>query len=183
MVGTYFAAWAAASAVGAVIAAWAAERLPRFQVYLIAFLITGLPRFVMLALGVPLWLVLVSCMVGGLASGFLNPILGAVIYERVPAAVMGRVTTFNTALCWSLMPLGGLLGGLLADAVGIGAALLVVGFAYLAATMLPLAVPAFRQFDRPQAELAKPATGGQVEERRPEPSLRGTGDGSRNPVG
>jgi MFS family permease len=118
---------------------------------------------------------------GGFASGFLNPILGAVIYERVPDAVMGRVTTLSNALCWSLMPIGGLLGGVLSETIGITAALLVVGFAYLAATMAPLAIPAFRQFDRPQAGLAKPATGGRVEECRPEPSLQGTGGGSRNP--
>ena len=150
VMGAYFATWAAASAIGSVVAAWAAERMPRFQVYLWAFLVTGLPRFVLLALGVPLWLVLVSCLVGGFASGFLNPILGAVVYERVPAAVMGRVTTINSALCWSLMPFGGVLGGVLAESFGISAALLIVGFAYLAATMLPLAIPAFRQFDRPQ---------------------------------
>jgi MFS family permease len=149
VMGAYFASWAAASAVGSFVAAWAAERMPRFQVYLWAFLITGLPRFVLLALGVPVWMVIVSCLVGGFASGFLNPILGAVIYERVPSAVMGRVTTINSALCWSLMPFGGLLGGFLSDAFGIVAALLVVGFAYLAATMLPLAIPSFRQFDRP----------------------------------
>ncbi len=150
VVGLYFATWAAASALGSVVAAWAAERLPRFPVYLWSFLITGIPRFVLLALGVPLWLVVVSCLVGGFASGFLNPILGAVIYERVPAEVMGRVTTLNTAICWSLMPFGGLLGGVLADTWGITVALLAVGFAYLAATMLPLAIPAFRQFDRPR---------------------------------
>jgi MFS family permease len=108
---------------------------------------------------VPWWIVIASCLVGGFASGFLNPILGAVIYERVPDAVMGRVTTINNALCWSLMPFGGILGGVLAESVGITAALLIVGFAYLAATMLPLAVPAFRQFDRPAASL--------VEEGRP----------------
>src|SRR5215212_9345122 len=67
--GVYFATWAGASAVGSVVAAWAAERMPRFQVYLWSFLITGLPRFVLLALGVPLWVVIVSCLVGGFASG------------------------------------------------------------------------------------------------------------------
>ena len=116
----------------------------------VAFLITGLPRFLLLALGVPLWIVLASCLVGGFASGFLNPILGAVIYERVPDAVMGRVTTLNTALCWSLMPFGGLLGGVLVGRLRLVAALLAVGFAYFAATMLPLAVPSFRQFDKPR---------------------------------
>jgi MFS family permease len=181
LLGAIFATWAASSAVGSVVAAWAAERMPRFHVYVWAFLIAGLPRFLVLALGAPLWLVLATCVLGGFASGFLNPILGAVIYERVPDAVMGRVTTLSNALCWSLMPIGGLLGGVLSETIGITAALLVVGFAYLAATMAPLAIPAFRQFDRPQAGLAKPATGGRVEECRPEPSLQGTGDGSRNP--
>jgi hypothetical protein len=60
------------------------------------------------------------------------------------------VTTINSALCWSLMPFGGVLGGVLAESFGISAALLIVGFAYLAATMLPLAIPAFRQFDKPK---------------------------------
>ena len=73
---------------------------------------------------------------------------GAVIYERIPAAVMGRVTTLTSAVSWSLIPLGGIVGGLLAEGVGIGAALVILGLVYFAATMLPLAVPAFRQFDR-----------------------------------
>jgi MFS family permease len=150
VMGAYFAVWALASAGGSVVAAWAGDRMPRFQVYLWSFLITGLPRFVLLALGVPWWVVIASCLVGGCASGFLNPILGAVMFERIPAAVMGRVTTINSALCWCLMPFGGLLGGFLSDGFGIVAALLVVGFAYFAATMLPLAIPAFRAFDKPR---------------------------------
>ena len=53
VMGAYFATWAAASTIRSGVAAWAAERMPRFQVYLSAYLITGLPRFVLLALGVP----------------------------------------------------------------------------------------------------------------------------------
>ena len=49
--------------------------------------------------------------VGGFASGFLNPVLGAVLFERIPAPLMGRVTSMNLAMSWSLMPFGGLLGG------------------------------------------------------------------------
>jgi MFS family permease len=155
VLGAVFATFAASSAVGAVVAAWAAERMPRFQVYFWAFLITGLPRFVVLALGAPLWLVLATCLVGGFASGFLNPILGAVIFERVPDAIMGRVTTLSNALCWSLMPLGGVLGGVLSDALGISAALLIVGLAYFVATMAPLAIPAFRHFDKSASPLVE----------------------------
>jgi MFS family permease len=152
VLGAYFATWAAASAIGALVAAWAAERLPRFHVYVWSFVITGIPRFLLLALGVPWWLVIASCLVGGFASGFLNPILGAVMFERIPDAVMGRVTTISNALCWSLMPFGALLGGFLADGFGVTVALLVTGVAYLIATMAPLAIPSFRHFDKPKPE-------------------------------
>jgi MFS family permease len=93
--------------------------------------------------------------VGGFASGFLNPILGAVIYERVPDALMGRVTTLSNAACWSLMPFGGVLGGVLSDSLGISAALFIIGIAYFVATMAPLAIPSFRQFDKPRAPLVE----------------------------
>jgi hypothetical protein len=68
LLGAIFATWAASSAVGSVVAAWAAERMPRFHVYVWAFLIAGLPRFLVLALGAPLWLVLATCVLGGFAS-------------------------------------------------------------------------------------------------------------------
>ncbi len=150
VLGAYFATWAAASAIGSVVAAWAATRLPRFHVYVWSFVITGIPRFLLLALGVPWWLVIATCLVGGLGSGFINPILGAVMFERIPDAVMGRVTTISSALCWSLMPFGALLGGFMSDGFGITVALLATGAAYLLATMSPLAIPSFRQFDRPK---------------------------------
>jgi len=151
-VGTLFAVFAAFSVVGALLAAWLGPRLRRFQTYVVAFLITGLPRFLVLAFGFPMPVVLAVAAVGGVASGFLNPILGAVIYERIPKPLMGRVTSLNTALCWSLMPFGGLLGGLLVSGFGLEAALVVTGLAYLVATMLPLVWRSFREFDRRPVE-------------------------------
>ena len=79
------------------------SRLRRFPTYVVAFLITGIPRFLVLAFGFPMSVVLAVAAVGGVASGFLNPILGAVIYERIPKPLMGRVTSLNAALCWSPM--------------------------------------------------------------------------------
>ncbi|MFY9916512.1 MAG: MFS transporter [Nocardioidaceae bacterium] len=147
-VGLYFATWAAASVVGALLAAWLSTRLRRFETYVIAFLITGLPRFLVLAFGLPLPVVLGTAVVGGVASGFLNPILGAVIFERIPRPLLGRVTSLNSALCWSLMPFGGLVGGLLVTSFGLRPALVMVGLAYFVATMFPVVRPAFRDFDR-----------------------------------
>jgi MFS family permease len=86
-------------------------------------------------------------MAGGFAAGFINPILGAVIYERIPRHLMGRVTALNTSLCWSLIPFGGILGGAAIAGIGLSPALLVLGLAYFAATMLPTVRPEWRTID------------------------------------
>ena len=118
------------------------------RTYLVCFLVTGLPRFVIMAVDTPLWGVLAFAVVAGFASGFLNPILGAVIYERVPEPLMGRVTSLSTACCFALMPLGGLVGGFLVGGVGLSAALLVCGAAYFVVTMLPAVDPRWRDIER-----------------------------------
>jgi MFS family permease len=147
--GLVFAVWGGASMVGSLVAAAYGTRLPRFTTYVVAFAITGLPRFVLFALGVPLWAIVAMCVVGGCASGFLNPVLGAVEFERIPRPLVGRVTALNGAICWSLMPLGGVLGGLLVSGIGLDPALFVVGLCYFAATMAPAFLPSFRGMDRP----------------------------------
>ena len=155
IVGILFATFGGASAVGALLAATYAARLPRYATYLVCFLVTGLPRFVVMAFDTPLWGVLAVAVLGGFASGFLNPILGAVIFERVPAHLMGRVSSLSTACCFALMPLGGLVGGFLVGGVGLSAALAICGVAYFAVTMLPAVDPRWREIDRrPQPELS-----------------------------
>jgi len=149
VLGTLFAVMSGASVLGALAAARWGETLPRYRTYVVAFLIAGAPRYVVLALESPLWLVFTVTAVAGVASGCLNPILGAVILERIPAPLLGRVSSLNTAICWSLMPLGGVLGGLAVAGLGISPALLVAGAAYLITTMAPTRVPSFRGMDRP----------------------------------
>ena len=127
VLGTLFAVMSGASVLGALIAAQWGETLPRYRTYVIAFLVAGAPRFVVMALESPVWAVFAVTAVAGLASGFLNPILGAVILERIPAPLLGRVSSLNTALCWSLMPLGGVLGGLAVAGLGLSPALLIAG--------------------------------------------------------
>ena len=50
-VGALFATFAGASAVGSLVAAAYGDRLPRYATYLVCFLVTGLPRFVLMARG------------------------------------------------------------------------------------------------------------------------------------
>lgn len=157
IVGLLFATFGAAAAIGALIASIWAQRLPRYVVYVVAFLFAGAPRFIAMALDVPLVALLVVAVGAGFASGFINPVLGAVIFERIPEPLMGRVSSLTTAICWSLMPLGGLLGGLLASRWGISWALAAVGVAYFLVTMLPALDPRWREMDdrRHSAEKAE----------------------------
>jgi MFS family permease len=149
--GLAFAIWGGASAVGALMAATYGARLPRFRVYLVSFVITGAPRFVVMALGAPLPAVLAMFVVAGFFSGFLNPLLDAVQFERIPDPLVGRVTSMMTAMCFALMPLGGLLGGLMVSSWTLSGAFLACGAAYFAFTLLPAVDPTWREMDdRPE---------------------------------
>ncbi|MEO9324080.1 MFS transporter [Nocardioides sp. C4-1] len=146
--GVLLAVFSGSSALGAVCAAVWAARLPRFKVYLVAFLVAGLPRFLAFALDSPLVVLFATFVLTGFACGFINPVLGAVIFERIPERLVGRVSSLTTAMCWSMVPLGGLLGGVLVDAGGLSFALLVAGLAYLAVTVAPALDPRWRELDR-----------------------------------
>jgi MFS family permease len=160
-IGLLFAVFAGASVVGSMAAAAWGERLPRFRVYLFAFLICGAPRFFILGFDMPVWVVLGFAVVSGFGSGFINPVLGAVMFERIPQALMGRVTSLTGAMCFALMPFGGLLGGVLVGQFGLTAALLLCGAAYFIATMAPAVDPRWRDMDRrpvaPARETADPS--------------------------
>jgi predicted MFS family arabinose efflux permease len=141
-----------AALAGSVLATWRAERLPRFRTYVVGYLLAGAPRWIVLALGAPLWLVALVHVVAGFGAGFINPVLGAVQFERTPEDAMGRVSALSLAASWSLMPLGGLLAGLVVTGTGLSAGLLLFGLVYLATTMAPVLSPAWRSLDqRPQA--------------------------------
>ena len=145
LLGLLFAVMSAASIAGAAIATATGERLPRLTVYIVAFLLAGLPRFAVFAIDVPLLAVF--------AAGFINPIVNAVIMERIPPAMIGRASALVGALAWALIPFGGLVGGALVALVGLAPTLWLTGLAYFAATLLPLARRSFRAFgSRPGAE-------------------------------
>ncbi|WP_328718070.1 MFS transporter [Streptomyces sp. NBC_00247] len=136
-IGLVVSVFAATSIVAALVAAGVAERLPRRTVYLIGFTLGGVPRFAAMAMGAPLWLVLTVLAVGGLGSGFVNPIVGAVTYELIPTPLLGRVKTMAQAVTWAGIPFGGLLGAGLVTLTGTSTALWIVGGLYLVAIVVP----------------------------------------------
>ncbi|AWL85751.1 MFS transporter [Streptomyces globisporus] len=159
-IGLVSTAMGAAAAVGSLIAAMAAHRLPRRAVFLLGFLLAGAPRFLVLAVDAPLAVVLAVFAVSGFGAGFINPVLGAVLVERVPRRMLGRVNALGDSLAWSGIPLGGLLAGAAVTAAGLTPVLLACGAAYFLTTTLAGLRPEWRAMDRsredgvPQEEAA-----------------------------
>ena len=112
---------------GSALFAWLGPRLPRRQAYAWGFLVAGAPRFFALALASTLPPVLIVMLVAGLGVGAINPVLGAVEYERVPRHLQARVLGASGALAWLGIPFGGLLAGFAVEAWGLTAALVVFG--------------------------------------------------------
>ncbi|MFE2724810.1 MFS transporter [Kitasatospora sp. NPDC059327] len=141
-------AWGIAAVAGSLIAAAVAHRLPRRVVFFAGFLLCGAPRFLVLALDAPIGVVLAVFVVGGFGSGFLNPILGAVTFERVPRHLLGRVGALGDSLAWAGIPVGGLLAGAAVALSGLIPVLLVGGGLYFATTSLAALRPEWREMDR-----------------------------------
>ncbi|MET9680617.1 MFS transporter [Streptomyces coeruleorubidus] len=138
----------AAAVGGSLIAAVVAHRLRRRVVVLTGFLLVGAPRFLILAFDAPLGVVLVVFAVSGFGAGFVNPVLGAVLVERVPRRMLGRVNALGDSLAWAGIPLGGLIAGAAVTAVGLVPVLLASGAAYFLTTNLAGLRPQWREMDR-----------------------------------
>ncbi|MFB9541762.1 MULTISPECIES: MFS transporter [Streptomyces] len=135
-------ALAGALAYGAV-----GSRFRRRPVFTIAFLIGGMPRFVVAACSDTVAPLAVTMAVEGVAFGIINPILTTVMYEIVPERLRSRVLSATTASVLTITPLGGLTAGYLVDSTGLFTTMLVIGGAYLLATLAPTIFPSWRRMD------------------------------------
>ena len=133
---------------GNALATWLGPRLPRRMSYAVGFFVGGAPRYLVLALAGSLSPVLAAAFVGGVGLGGINPVIGAVEYERVPRHLQARVLGAVGASAWAGIPFGSLAGGIAVSAAGLRPALLAAGALYGAATLVPFAFPVWRQMDR-----------------------------------
>ncbi|MFI6045007.1 MFS transporter [Nocardia sp. NPDC051321] len=147
-IGLMSAALGAAAVGGSLIAAVLAHRLRRRVVFFTGFLLAGAPRFLILAVDAPMAAVLAVFAISGFGAGFLNPVLGAVLFERVPRPILGRVSALGDALSWAGIPLGGLIAGVAVASVGFVPVLLVGGAVYFLTTNLSGLRPEWREMDR-----------------------------------
>lgn len=152
---------AAASGGGAMVSAILygafGHRLPRRPTFLISFLLLALGYWP-LAFLPPLPVTIAALALLGLFAGPINPLLGAVQYERIPAALRGRVLGAISAGANCATPLGVLLGGVLLDALGLRPVYTLVASLFLVCTLAMFLNPAFRALDAPATATAAQPT-------------------------
>ncbi|WET82980.1 MFS transporter [Amycolatopsis sp. QT-25] len=138
----------AGAIIGALIAAWLGPRLPRRIVFTFGVLIAGAPLSLVLALTGTLPIALAVAFVAGLGTGGLNPILNAVLYERIPPQLRARTLGSLKASAWIGTPIGPLLAGSLIEAIGLRSTLFAFAAIFLVATAVPVMLPVMRNMNR-----------------------------------
>ena len=121
--------------------------LPRFAVFVFGFVLTS-ARFFLFALYPPLGIAILFVVIASMGAGPLNPIIGAVEFERTPRNMRGRVGGAIGAGAWSAMPLGMLIGGVLTEQLGVRTMLLGLGVTYLVTTLSMAVIPAMKEMNR-----------------------------------
>ncbi|MER7419924.1 MFS transporter [Micromonospora peucetia] len=128
----------------------AATRLPRYVTFTIGLLVGGAPRFLVMAFSNDLLVVIAVTFVCGLALSSVNPIIAATILERTPPPLQARMFGLATAFSWASIPIGGVLGGWAASALGLTAAIALSGLLYLMVALTLVLRPArWRRLDEP----------------------------------
>jgi len=135
----------AGAVVGTVAYGTVGARLPRRMTFALCFLVAGAPRTLVLAAGVPLGLALAVTALSGFAAGAINPILGVIEFERIPARLRARVLGAITAGVYAGMPFGGLLAGSLTELCGLTLTLVVFAAVYVVVSVPPFTGRAWRE--------------------------------------
>ena len=130
--------------LGTLVFAWIGHRLPRVSTLVAGFTLGGPSRFFLLAALPGAGPAIAGFAVAGIGIGPINPILGTLQYERVPERLRARVFGAVSAGVMAGAPVGALLGAGLVELIGLQETFLVFGTVYLACTLSPLWVPAWR---------------------------------------
>jgi MFS family permease len=145
--GLLIAANGGGAVIGAVLFSGFGPRLPRHAVFVFGFVLTSL-RFFLYATFPPLWVAILFVAISSIGAGPLNPIIGAVEFERIPKSMRGRVGGAIGAGAWSAMPLGMLVGGVLTEELGVRPMLVGLGVIYFITTLSMAFIPAMKEMNR-----------------------------------
>ena len=152
-IGLMLAAYGLGGILGAIAAPAVQRRLPgRVVLITIAWLWTALG--IALAFAPSLVWLAVLVFVLNLFGAPYNVVIGARLYQLVPEEIFGRVRSVGRIVAWGTIPIGTLLGGLLADRLGAGPALLVLGLGMIPIAIASTVSPGMRSIDDPVSEPA-----------------------------
>ncbi len=111
-----------------------APKLRMYQTFMLGAALAGAPRLLILGVSHELLLVCAVTFVSGLAMSAVNPVIGAMLYQRIPPSVQTRAFGVCTAITFTGVPIGGVLGGLSVAGFGLTPAIVVGGSLCLAVT-------------------------------------------------
>ncbi|MEW2491318.1 MFS transporter, partial [Streptomyces sp. NPDC048411] len=142
--GLSVAAFGAGALAGAVLFGTVGHRFPRHVILTGALLISGAPKFFVIAAmpGTPT--LVVTMALAGIAAGPVNPLLTAVQFSRIPSELRGRVSGAIVAAVVAAVPVGIFGAGLLVAMTSLTTALLVIAAGYLLVSLYPAVHPAWR---------------------------------------
>jgi predicted MFS family arabinose efflux permease len=135
--GVVLGAFAAGGVLGSVVFTVVAPRMPPYLTFAVGITVAGAPRLFVLGSD-SLALVLAVTFASGLGISAVNPIFGALLYERVPQELQTRVFGIAGAVCAAGLPIGATAAGGVVAGLGLHTAVLLGGVVYLAASVLPL---------------------------------------------
>jgi MFS family permease len=134
ILGTYSVGVVLGNAVFAV----AATKLPQYLTFIVSIVLCCAPRQLVLGLTDELGYVIVLTFVSGVAGAAIRPILGAMLYARVPPQLQNRVFGLVAAVCRAGLAVGGVMAGWLVAGLGLRDAILISGGICLLVTFVPL---------------------------------------------
>ncbi len=142
--GLMVASFGGAAFVGTLLFGAIGRYLPRRLTFALCFILVGVLNYGVLILQLPLPLILLGNVVGGLAVGPLNPLIMTVAQERIPEAMRARVFGAITAGVLIGIPVGTVASGYLVTLFGLKSTLLAMGISYLITTCSLLFNPGLR---------------------------------------
>ncbi|MGH3759343.1 MFS transporter [Actinophytocola sp.] len=137
-VGLILSAFAGGAILGNIAFTIFGPRLPQYLTFTVSLVLCVAPRQLTLGLTDSLIVVLVVSVLCGVTQATIRPILGAMLYSRVPVELQNRVFGMVNAVTGSSLAFGGTVAGLAVAGLGLQPAILVSGSLCLLVTMIPL---------------------------------------------
>lgn len=137
-VGLILSAFACGAILGSIAFTIFGPRLPQYLTFTISLVLCVAPRQLTLGLTDSLIVVLVVSVLCGVTQATIRPILGAMLYSRVPVELQNRVFGMVNAITGSSLAFGGTLAGLAVAGLGLQPAILLSASLCLLTTMVPL---------------------------------------------